>query len=74
MVNGNYLSEAGVYIDSLLTIYGCDSIVSTQIIHFDSGSIGLADSVMMELDDTETLSAKEGFISYKWNADPPSPG
>ena len=28
---------------------------------------------MMELDDTVTLSANVGFISYKWNADPPSP-
>ena len=72
LVNGKYLSEEGIYADTLLTTYGCDSIVSTQIIHFDSGSIGLADSVMMELDDTVTLSANEGFLSYKWNADPPS--
>ena len=71
-VNGNYLSEAGVYIDSLLTIYGCDSIVSTQIIHFDSGSIGVEDSVIMDLNDIVTLTANEGFISYKWNNDPPS--
>ena len=35
-------------------------------------SIGLEDSVMMALDDTVTLTANEGFISYKWNDDPPS--
>ena len=27
---------------------------------------------MMALDDTVTLTANEGFISYKWNDDPPS--
>ena len=72
LVNGNYLSEEGVYIDSLLTMYGCDSIVSTRIIYFDSESIGVDDSVMMGLDDTVTLTANEGFISYKWNDDLPS--
>ena len=72
LVNGNYLSEAGVYVDSLLTIYGCDSIVSTLIIYFDAESIGVEDSVMMALNDTVTLTANEGFISYKWNDDLPS--
>jgi len=72
MVNGKYLLEEGVYVDTLLTMYGCDSIISTQINHFDSGSIGVEDSVMMVLDDTVTLTANEGFISYKWNDDPPS--
>ena len=72
MVNGKYLSKEGVYVDTLFSMYGCDSIISTQIIHFDSGSIGVEDSVMMDLDDTVTLTANEGFISYKWNDDPPS--
>jgi glucose/arabinose dehydrogenase len=72
MVNGKYLSKEGVYVDTLLTIYGCDSIVSTWISYFDSGSIGLEDSVMMALDDTVTLTANEGFISYKWNDNTPS--
>ncbi|GAI30312.1 unnamed protein product, partial [marine sediment metagenome] len=72
LVNGKYLSEEGVYVDTLFSMYGCDSIVSTEIIHFDSGSIGVEDSVMMALDDTVTLTANEGFISYKWNDDPPS--
>jgi hypothetical protein len=72
LVNGKYLSEEGVYSDTMLTIFGCDSIVSTLISYFDSGSIGLEDSVMMALDDTLTLTANEGFNSYKWNDDPPS--
>ncbi len=72
LVNGRYLSEEGLYADTLLTIHGCDSIVSTLISYFDSESIGLEDSVMMALDDTVTLTANEGFISYKWNDDPPS--
>ena len=72
MVNGKYLAEEGVYVDTLFTMYGCDSIISTQINHFDSESIGVEDSVIMALDDTVTLTANEGFISYKWNDDPPS--
>jgi glucose/arabinose dehydrogenase len=72
IVNGNYFSEAGVYVDTLITMYGCDSIVSTQIIQFETGNIGVEDSLMMALNDTVTLTANEGFISYKWNDDPPS--
>jgi glucose/arabinose dehydrogenase len=72
MVNGRYLSEEGIYVDSLKTMYGCDSILSTRLIYLDSESIGVVDSVMMSLDDTVTLTANEGFIYYKWNDDLPS--
>jgi hypothetical protein len=70
LVNGKYFSEEGEYMDTLLTMYGCDSVVATRIIHFNSESIGVEDSVMMALDDTVTLAANEGFISYQWNDDP----
>jgi glucose/arabinose dehydrogenase len=72
LVNGEYRSEAGVYIDSLSTIHGCDSIVTTSILYSESSSIILEDSVMMDLSDTVTITASDGFVSYLWNNDPTS--
>jgi len=72
LVDGEFLSEEGLYADTLFTIYGCDSILSVRLSHFNAGIIGVEDSVMMALDDTVTLTANAGFISYKWNDDPPS--
>ncbi len=69
---GLEISQPGTYYDTIPGGSECDTIVTLQISYFESKSIGLEDSVMMALDDTVTLTANEGFISYKWNDDPPS--
>ncbi len=67
--NGLEISQPGTYYDTVSGGTECDTIISLQLSHFDPGSIGVEDSVMMALDDTVTLIANEGFISYKWNDD-----
>jgi glucose/arabinose dehydrogenase len=69
---GLEISQPGTYYDTIPGGSECDTIVTLQISYFDLESIGLEDSLMMTLDDTVTLTANEGFISYKWNDDPPS--
>ena len=72
LVNGEYLSAAGVYADTLSTLYGCDSIVTTRIFYSEAGGIVVEDSVMVDLDDTVTITATAGFVSYQCNDDPSS--
>lgn len=70
--NGLEITTPGTYIDTISNESGCDSIVSLQIDYFDTVVIGVEDSVMIGLEDTVTLTANEGFISYKWNDDLPT--
>jgi len=62
-----YISEEGVYVDTIRAMHGCDSIASTQIRFYDPESIGVRDSVLAAVNDSITLTASEGFASYKWN-------
>jgi hypothetical protein len=71
-VNGEYQSGEGIYVDTLSSVNGCDSVLSVQISYFNEGDIGVPDSILMDLDDTLTITADEGFVSYKWNDDTPS--
>jgi len=67
---GREINQPGIYSDTVLNSLGCDTIVSLTLSLKDAGSIGLEESVTMALDDTVTLTANEGFISYQWNNDP----
>lgn len=67
---GHEISQAGIYSDTIINTNGCDTIVSLTLNYFYVGSTGLEESVIMDLDDTVTLTANEGFISYQWNGDP----
>jgi len=69
---GAEITSPGTYFDTISNESGCDTIVSIQINYLDSGDIGVADSILIALNDTVTLTANEGFISYKWNDDLPS--
>lgn len=68
--NGEELSQPGIYSDTILNGDGCDTIVSLSLSFFDAASIGLENKVTVHLDETVTLTANEGFVSYEWNGDP----
>ncbi len=75
---GLEINLPGTYIDTIFSESGCDTIISLQLdasegYDFEADSIVVEESVMMTLNDTLTLTALEGFISYKWNNDLPSP-
>ena len=67
---GQEISLPGIYTDTVLNASGCDTIVSLTLNYLDVGSTGLEESVTIGIDDTVTLTANEGFISYEWNGDP----
>jgi glucose/arabinose dehydrogenase len=69
---GLEISLPGTYIDTIPGGSECDTIVTLQLDVGEVYDIGVEDSVMMALDDTMTLTANVGFVSYKWNDDPPS--
>ena len=67
---GQEISQPGFYTDTVLNASGCDTVVSLTLNYFDVGSTGLEESVRIGIDETVTLTANEGFISYEWNGDP----
>lgn len=68
--NGQELSMPGIYSDTVLNSGGCDTIISLSLTFFDNSSVGLPGYATVALDETVTLTANEGFISYMWNEDP----
>jgi len=71
MFGGNEYTERGTYTD---TVYNetCDTVyVLTLNIHRTSGT-GLPGTVELAANETVTLTADEGFISYSWNGGEPS--
>jgi len=70
LFNDQELDQAGIYSDTITSSGACDTIVSLVLNFYNTASTGLEDSVMIAPNETVTLTANEGFISYKWNDDP----
>jgi len=68
--NGQEISQPGIYTDTISGSGACDTIVSLSLTYFDESSIGLENSVTLTLDETVTLTANAGFVSYMWNDNP----
>lgn len=69
---GLEISEPGTYLDTIARMGGCDSILTVRLYVHDAVDIGLQDTVWMALNETRTLTAHEGFVSYTWNNGPPT--
>jgi hypothetical protein len=69
---GKELTQPGTYVDTIVYPDQCDSIISLTLNYHETGSTGLQDSITLATNETATLIANEGFISYKWNDEPPS--
>lgn len=67
---GRELNQAGLYSDTVISASGCDTIIWLQLNYYAPQSILPDDSLMMNQDETLTLFANEGFVSYMWNNDP----
>ena len=70
--NGRQITKPGTYTDTIPNPDACDSIISLTLGFHETTGIGLPDSVAMDLNDTVTLTASEGFVSYTWNDQPSS--
>lgn len=71
-VNGVYLREEGEYIDTFATALGCDSIVVSNVSFFREGNLISEDTLVVNLNEAVTVSAKPGLELYRWNEDPPT--
>ena len=64
--NGNTYSTSGIYIDTLQTISGCDSIVTLNLTinNFSSLSLSSTDSLICYGDSIQLIAS--GAQSYSW--------
>ena len=69
---GLEISEPGTYVDTIPQGGGCDSIISLHLYKHLPEDIGVDDTVRMALNQTLTLTANDGFVSYKWNNGSPT--
>jgi glucose/arabinose dehydrogenase len=69
---GIEISVPGTYVDTLVQMGECDSVISVHLYHHAPLDMGLEDTVYLALNESYTLTANTGFISYTWNNDPPS--
>jgi glucose/arabinose dehydrogenase len=70
--NGVELSQPGHYADTIAQTGSCDSIISLQLFIHAAADIGIEDTVTLALNESTTLTANEGFVSYTWNNGVPS--
>lgn len=68
--NGLEISEPGTYVDTIVQMGPCDSIISLNLYIYDDEDTGLEDTVFIALNETVTLTANAGFASYRWNNGP----
>ena len=64
---GVEINQPGTYVDTIPQGGVCDSIISLHLYIHNPEDIGVEDTVTMALTETITLTANEGFVSYKWN-------
>lgn len=70
--NGSEISQPGTYVDTIVYSGSCDSIISLQLFFHAAEDIGLEDTVTLALNESATLTANEGFVSYTWNKGVPT--
>ncbi len=63
--SGNPVNTTGVYIDTLSTVNGCDSIITTNLTVVPP-SITLSNDTQICLGSSVQLNASGGLISYSW--------
>ena len=67
-VGSNTYSTAGEYSDTLVDMYGCDSIVSTNLIFSDFEEINISGNESVEINETATYSITNTNGSlYNWS-------
>jgi gliding motility-associated-like protein len=65
-IGTNIYTQSGVYIDNLLSIYGCDSIITTELIVLPNPSIVLtASDTNVCSGDSVELTISDGLV-YNW--------
>lgn len=67
ILEGAYQKLAGVYIDSLQSILGCDSIINTTLIVNELPQIDLGEDFTLCGNCEENLDAGAGFEAYAWS-------
>ncbi len=67
LIYGNYELEAGLYYDSLQTIYGCDSIITTELIITERTDLQGAGTIICEGDEVQLYLEGSENIEVKWS-------
>ncbi len=63
---GAWQTLAGTYVDSLLSIYGCDSIIITQLT-VNSPTVALGNDTAFCTGENMTIDAGNAGATYQWN-------
>lgn len=64
---GQYQTSVGLYVDSLLSVYSCDSIVYTNIDFYPLPVIDLGNDTTINIGDSLVLDAGPGCVSWLWS-------
>ena len=67
LLAGDYRSENGIYYDSLLTGYGCDSVISSALALHPLPQPTLGRDTLISTQDTLLLDAGVEAVSYHWS-------
>ncbi len=63
---GSFVNTTGVYVDTLITIYGCDSVITTNLTVVPPNINVTADTSVC-LNSSVQLNASGGLFSYSWS-------
>jgi hypothetical protein len=67
ILGGEKRITTGVYYDTLMTEYGCEHIVESELIVYENPEIDLGEDTVISTLDTLILDAGPGFLAYYWN-------
>lgn len=66
-LNGSYQTHTGTYIDSLQSVYYCDSIIYTNLSVESYININLGNDTVLDVGDSIILDAGSNYLSYLWS-------
>ncbi|MCD4679083.1 MAG: SBBP repeat-containing protein [Bacteroidales bacterium] len=67
LVGGQYQTLPGIYVDSLISVYYCDSTVYTNLSLYSIPFIDLGNDTIINIGDSITLNAVPNYVSYLWS-------
>jgi hypothetical protein len=67
LLGGEYQTSSGKFYDTLSTIFGCDSIIITDLIIKSLPIIYLGNDTIINPNDTLVLDAGGGYSNYTWS-------
>lgn len=67
MLEGSYQKISGVYMDTLQSTFGCDSIINTTLTVHELPTVSLGNDFTLCGNCEETLDAGAGFEEYVWS-------